>query len=321
MRTFVMCLVIIGILLWLPYFIKTYGLKTITEADLPDVGGWAQLDEGNLYYRWYEPKNSNNEIVVLVHGFSTPHFVWNGLKGFLLDAGYRVLVYDHFGRGFSEKPDISYDQNLFVNSLKGLLDHQMISQPIHLVGYSMGGPVVAHYSQTYPHSVKSMALIAPAGFMTESPAANMWTIKPLIGEWFWNIFGSMIVFQGNEEDGSPPRTDPLALSKLDFIDQARHQMQFKGFIAALLSTVRNFNLFNAAEVFTAVGTLKIPTLTIWGTDDGVVPFEGSQGLMSSIPHSQLIIIEGGKHDITFAEPTQVGTAIRNFLNQQFKAEA
>ena len=129
------------------------------------------------------------------------------------------------------------------------------------------------------------------------------------------------MFQGNEADNSPPRTDPLAISKSDFIDQARQQMQFKGFIESLLSTVRNFNLFNAEEVFSAVGALNIPTLIIWGTDDSVVSFLGSEGLMTSIPHSQLVVIEGGEHDITFAEPTQVGTAIRDFLNQQLKTEA
>jgi pimeloyl-ACP methyl ester carboxylesterase len=320
MNKFLIGLVVVFILLWLPYFIKTYGLKTITEDNLPNEGAWAQLDEGNLYYRWYEPETSNNEIVVLVHGFSTPHFVWNGLKGFLLDSGYRVLVYDHFGRGFSEKPDIPYDKNLFVNSLRGLLDHQMIEKPVHLVGYSMGGPVVAHFTKAYPKSVKSMALIAPAGFMNESPSAYMWSIKPLIGEWFWNIFGTMIVFQGNEEDGSPARSDPLALSKEDFISQARYQMQFKGFINALLSTVRNFNLFDAEKVFTEIGKLNIPTLTIWGTEDVVVPFQGSDGLINSIPHSELFIIKGGQHDVTFAEPTEVGRAIRDFLNKQPKHE-
>ena len=321
MQKLLIGLAIVFVLLWLPYFIKTYGLKTISEADLPDVGGWAQLAQGNLYYRWHEPEVPNNEIVVLVHGFSTPHFVWNPLKAFLLDSGYRVLVYDHFGRGFSEKPDIPYDESLFIDSLKGLLDHQSIDQPIHLVGYSMGGPVVAHYTQAYPESVKTISFIAPAGFMIENSAVSMWTLKPLIGEWFWNIFGSLVVFQGNEEDNSQPRTDPLALSKSDFIDQARQQMQFKGFINSLLSTVRNFNLFNAEEVFLSVGVLNIPTLAIWGTDDSVVLFSGSEGLTASIPHSELIVIEGGEHDITFAEPTQVGTAIRDFLNKQLKTEA
>ena len=92
MKKFLIGLVVVFILLWLPYFIKTNSLKIISETDLPEVGGWAPLAHGNLYYRWYEPEILNNEIVVLVHGFSTPHFVWDGMKEFLVDAGYKVLA-------------------------------------------------------------------------------------------------------------------------------------------------------------------------------------------------------------------------------------
>jgi pimeloyl-ACP methyl ester carboxylesterase len=166
-----------------------------------------------------------------------------------------------------------------------------------------------------------MSLIAPAGFMVENPTKDWWIMKPLIGEWFLNVYGYRLVFQGNEENDEPPREDALALSKKDFIKQAGIQMQYKGFIHALLSTARNFNLFSTQEMFGEVGNLNKPTLTIWGTDDGVVPFKGSEELMLYIPQSKLIVLEGGKHDITYAEPTLVGTAIHDFLMNLAKAEA
>ena len=97
-------------------------------------------------------------------------------------------------------------------------------------------------------------------------------------------------------------------------------MQYKGFIHALLSTARNFNLFSTQEMFGKVGNLNKPTLTIWGTDDGVVPFVGSEELMLYIPQSELLVLEGGKHDITYAEPSLVGAAIRDFLISLAKAE-
>jgi len=297
-----------------PYVFQTYGLKTVSEEDLPDEGGWAQLTQGNIYYRWHEPEINNGQVVVMVHGFSTPHFVWNGMKGFLLDAGFRVLVYDHLGRGFSDKPNLVYDQSLYIDTLKELLDDQNISESAHFVGYSMGGPVVGHFAASYPDLVKSMSLIAPAGFMIESPTANMWTLRPLIGEWFWNIFAPTMFFN----DGPIISTDPLALSTEDFIAGARTQLQYKGFVRSLLSTARHFNLFNAEATFAEVGRLEIPTLTIWGTADGVVPFSGSEGLLELIPHSRLIVIDDGGHNITYAQPTIVGTAIRDFLNEGVK---
>ena len=316
MNKFLIGLVVVFILLWLPYFIKTSSLKTISETDIPEVGGWAPLVQGNLYYRWYEPEISNNEIVVLVHGFSTPHFVWDGMKEFLVDAGYKVLVYDHFGRGFSERPSVVYDQDLYVESLKGLLDYQNISQSIHLVGYSMGGPVVGYFTQQYPDSVKSISFIAPAGFMKEDSVSRI-AVMPVVGDWFWQVFGKWLYFREvrNEATSSD---NSVALPQSEFVKKYSVQMKYKGLIEALLSTVRNFNFFNAKRMFDKVGDLKIPTITIWGTDDGVVPFAGSSELMQSIPHSELKIINEGKHDIAYANPSVVGNTILEFLDKQQK---
>ena len=77
-------LLLLVLLMGLSYVAKTYGLKTITVSDLPDEGAWAELSQGNLYYRWYIPKRENGEVVVLVHGFSTPHFIWDQITHFLL---------------------------------------------------------------------------------------------------------------------------------------------------------------------------------------------------------------------------------------------
>lgn len=323
MTKILVTLSIILLLLGLPYFVQMNKLKTLTASDIPTAGAWVSLKEGNLYYRWHYPdeKVSNNETVVLVHGFSTPHFVWDGMKGFLLDAGYSVLVFDHYGRGYSERPRIKYTRDVFVQSLKELLDSQKISESVHLVGYSMGGPVVGHFTSEFPDMVESISLIAPAGFMAENPTKDWWIMKRLVGEWFLNVFGSRLVFQGNEEKSEPSREDPLALSKKEFIKKVEIQMQYKGFINALLSTARNFNFFSTQEMFGDVGNLNKPILTIWGTEDEVVPFMGRKELTNYIPQSELLILEGGKHDITYAEPSMVGAAIRDFLMSQPKAEA
>ena len=247
MRTFFISLLVITLLLWLPYFIKTNSLKQISETDLPEVGGWAPLAQGNLYYRWYEPEISNNEIVVLVHGFSTPHFVWDGMKEFLVDAGYKVLVYDHFGRGFSERPSVVYDQDLYVESLKGLLDYQNISQSVHLVGYSMGGPVVGYFTQQYPDSVKSISFIAPAGFMKEDSVSRI-AIMPVVGDWFWQVFGKWLYFREvrNEATSSD---DSAGLSQSKFVKKYSVQMKYKGLIEALLHRTLHMPTYHYSTFF------------------------------------------------------------------------
>ena len=62
--------------------------------------------------------------MVLVHGFSTPSFVWGGLIDNFTESGYKVLVYDHFGRGYSERPRIKYDKNLLVKDIVDMMSEK-----------------------------------------------------------------------------------------------------------------------------------------------------------------------------------------------------
>jgi pimeloyl-ACP methyl ester carboxylesterase len=129
MKKIVIVFLLLVLVLASPVIIKIYGLQPIVQSDIPSQGNWAQLTQGNLYYRWDRPlkENDNGETLVLVHGFSTPHFVWDGIKQILLDSGYSVLVYDHFGRGYSERPAATYHPELYIESLNELLGHQKLN--------------------------------------------------------------------------------------------------------------------------------------------------------------------------------------------------
>ena len=76
---FLVVFLIIG-LLAIPYFYQIYNLKKITIDDIPESGSWVKLSRGNIYYEWFFPTNQleSKGTMVLVHGFSTPSFVWRG---------------------------------------------------------------------------------------------------------------------------------------------------------------------------------------------------------------------------------------------------
>src|SRR5262245_8301926 len=51
----------------------------------------------------------STRIVVLVHGFSVPFYIWDSTVVALTKAGKRTLRYDVYGRGLSDRPDAAYD--------------------------------------------------------------------------------------------------------------------------------------------------------------------------------------------------------------------
>ena len=64
-----------------PYAFNSLKLKNPKKIKIPLYGNHAKLSKGKIYYRWHEPEVlSSNEIIVLIHGFSTPSFVWNGIR-------------------------------------------------------------------------------------------------------------------------------------------------------------------------------------------------------------------------------------------------
>ena len=314
MELLLIIITVLLVILYLPYLFKTFGLKEIKRSDIPAEGEWAHISDGNIFYRWFHPEieHRKEEIVILVHGFSTPSFVWGGVIDNFCDSGFEVLVYDHFGRGFSERPKTNYDKELYVRSLKDLIDDQGIKNKVNLVGYSMGGPIVGYFAEKYPEFTKSISLIAPAGFQQAMSGVNSWTIKPIIGEWFWHVFSNKIYGVGRMSETSYS-DDPLSINEKEFLVNFNKQLAFKGFTESLLSTVRHFNLLDCRRMYKNVGNLNIPTFVAWGKNDGVVPYSSSKNLKECIPNSELLTIEEGTHDITYRQPTEVGNAIKNFL--------
>ena len=41
--------------------------------------------------------------MVLVHGYSTPYFIYEKVFARLVELGYKVIRYDLYGRGFSDR--------------------------------------------------------------------------------------------------------------------------------------------------------------------------------------------------------------------------
>ena len=57
-------LLILFLILAIPYTFRILELKTLTGSDIPEVGGWAPLSLGNIYYQSHSPYvDSNGQIV------------------------------------------------------------------------------------------------------------------------------------------------------------------------------------------------------------------------------------------------------------------
>ncbi|MGE5248620.1 MAG: alpha/beta fold hydrolase, partial [Bacteroidota bacterium] len=150
--------------------------ETRSTAD----GSFVPLQDGVTHYELTGPEAA--QAVVLVHGFSVPYFIFDPTFEFLAASGFRVLRYDLFGRGWSDRPRLRSDVGLFVRQLNDLLDALGIRSPVSLVGLSMGGPISASFTVRHPERVARNVFIDPSGTHALRLGALSLGLLPLVGE-------------------------------------------------------------------------------------------------------------------------------------------
>ncbi len=275
------------------------------QARVNAPGQFVALSDGITHYELAGPLTG--QPVVLVHGFSVPYFIWDVTFDALVKAGFRTLRYDLYGRGYSDRPDLVYDADLFERQLVALFSALDIKQPADLIGLSMGGPIVALFAARHPERVRKLGLIDPAGFSVRIPIAARLMQVPILGEWLMDRFGSRTLVAGLTQDFYEPDQFP------GFQEKYSVQMEYVGFKRALLSTMRHGPLRNMEEAYRRAGQQEHPTLLIWGREDRTIPIELSARVKAAMPHAEFHPIDQAGHIPHYERPDLVNPIIVEFL--------
>ena len=315
MNFFLFSVLLILAIVFIPFIYSSIKLKNPSKIIKPENGKFAELKNGNIFYQEFISDNPSGQVVVLVHGFSTPSIVWKGIIPYLTDAGFDVISYDHYGRGSSSRPRVNYTKDFYISTLLEFLENLKIEQKVHLIGYSMGGPIVGYFANENPNKVESVNFIAPAGYMFKRKSHSNFYLKilniPFVSKYISVVFPSLM-YGGNSSIELTTEEDENRLSQDQLNKVYKEQMKYEGFTRSLISTASNFNLFNTQKMYQELGKKKIDASVIWGDEDEIVPFDGLSHLISDIPEINFKVVENGHHDLTYALPSIVG----KFLSEQ-----
>jgi len=263
------------------------------EARSKAPGAFAQLSDGQLHYRLEGPENG--PLVVLVHGFSTPNFIYEQNVEALTAAGMRTLRFDHFGRGWSDRPSGKYDIEFYDRALIELLDQLNIDEPFGLAGLSMGGPIVAEFTARHPERVNKLVLLVPAGLDlagADSGAAKL-VRTPVIGDWIWRMFGKSILM-------GDPQYDESALAPEDRLrGDVTEQLEYRGYLQALLSSLRHMPMSGREETFERVAATGVPVLAIYGVEDETVLITSAERLRGLVPDADIRPVYHAGHGLNY----------------------
>jgi len=263
-----------------------------------------ELPNGLVHYEIGGPPDG--EMVVLVHGFSVPAYIWDPTFEFLTSGGYRVLRFDLYGRGHSDRPDADYTISFFADQLDQLTRALNIGTPFSLVGLSMGGPVTTLFTNRHPGTVKRLVLVDPMVFTPPEEDISLLTL-PLIGEYLANVYLLPRLAAGQASDFQEKERFPNWESRF------REQMQYHGFRRAILSTVREWINADTLGEYEILGKSAVPVQLFWGRDDQTVPLEFSNKLQELVPQSKLIVIDNAGHIPHFERPGIFNPLLLDYL--------
>lgn len=282
--------------------------KELNETTRKGAGGsFIALPDGVTHYEFggFE----TGKIIVLVHGFSVPYFIFDPLFEFLKKSGFRVLRYDLLGRGYSDRPRVRYNIDLFVKQLKDLLDALSLKE-ITLLGLSMGGPITTAFIQNHPRYVRKHILVDPSGGRkVKLSGLLLATNLSILGEFIIGLFGSKTMINSIASDFFDPKL------VREFQERYKTQMEFKGFKYAILSTLRSGMLRSFLDTYKKAGALKKPTLIFWGKDDKTTPFKDHPLILEALPHAEFHAIDNCGHLPHYEKPEIFNPILLEFIKR------
>lgn len=248
-------------------------------------GAFVRLGDGVTHYDVAGPDTGAR--VLLVHGFSVPGYIWDSTMVALSGAGFRVARYDSYGRGYSDRPDVSYELGLYDRQILQLLDSLGWKEPVHLIGLSYGGPVIGTFVANHPERVRSLTFVDPAAGNVRSLP---WYLRmPVVGPWLWQVMAVPTMADGQSSDFYEPAKWP------GWADRYRPQQAFIGFGNALRRTILDNAGGNYDSLYAAVGRTQKPTLLLWGKEDQTVTIDKAEQVRRGVPQAEFHVIDRAGH--------------------------
>lgn len=267
---------------------------------------------------YYEDHGTGTPIV-LIHGWPLSSASWEKQVPVLLDAGYRVIMYDRRGFGESSKPVFGYDYDTLAGDL-----HQLITKldlrDAGLVGFSMGGGEVARYL-----GVHGSGRVSRAVFMS--------AVTPFLLKTPDNPEGvDNSVFAGIKHAIAADRPAFLSRFLSDFYNidiplsrTVSDEIVRLGWnIAAGASPQGTLDCVSAwlTDFRNDLKGINIPTLVIHGDADRIVPFPSSGKRMPEfLERSSMVVVEGGPHGVNWTHAEEINRELLEFLGQAVPKKA
>jgi|HubBroStandDraft_6_1064221.scaffolds.fasta_scaffold103518_2 pimeloyl-ACP methyl ester carboxylesterase len=267
-----------------------------------------------LKVKWYEKSQEHTRIIdlngrkvqVMEGGEGTPLLYLHSAYGEnlwlpfhqRLSEKFRVIAPAHPGFAQSEGiEDIDTMEDMVFHYLD-LLDH-LGTNPIDIVGVSLGGWIAAELATRYPDRVRRLVLATPAGlWLDEHPMTDMFAL-----------------IRRPQQLRAVMFHDPTSyLADLLLPEEPAEEQMIEAFKAMAATAKLAWNPpGHNPKLAGRLRRIKSKTLMIWGDDDKLIPTPYAKAWAGYIKDSHIVYIKDCGHLVMFEGEEDFVTAITQFL--------
>lgn len=265
-------------------------------------GRYARLANGHqLHYHEF----GAGPVLVWLHGSGNGacgHSNFNGNAPAVAAAGYRCIVPDLPGFGYSDKPlDVDYHLDFFVECIHQLLAALGIERAT-LVGNSLGGAVALGQALAYPQDVERLVLMAPGGlndlpeYLAMPGMQAMFALygagRPLTPGELKAFFQSAFV------------ADPASVS--DALVAERVAL-------AATQPARVIQTLKVPNLSARLGEIGCPALSLWGLNEKMMPDSGILKLAKGLRNGRMVLVPRCGHWVMIEHRALFNRTLIDFL--------
>lgn len=255
-----------------------------------------------------------DNTLVFVHGLAGYAPVWNAqLNG--LSRDFHCLAIDLPGNGKSPSGAYPYSMVFYAECLARFIESECGGETI-LCGHSMGAQISMMTAIRYPHLVKKLVLIAPAGFEYFHPAEIGIMEHALDLGQIWGLDGSYIdtvIRQSFYQEN--PASEKIISDLKNLAKEHKMRLWHDMIVASIKSMLRE-----PVEPF--LKQIQQKCLIIFGEQDAMIPnrwlhfTETTSGIAykgaALIEQSELHLIPAAGHFVQMEQAIRVNELILNF---------
>ena len=230
--------------------------------------------------------------IILIHGSNASLQTWEPWVA-LLGGKYRIVTLDLPGHGLTgADPGRDYHYARFVDVVDAVAKKLGVGR-FAIGGNSMGGGVAWHYALVHPDKVSALVLIDAAGVpewqSTSDPIGFRIARMPVIRN-----LAKYITPRAMIASSLDTAISNKAIITDAAIDRYWNLLRYPGNRQA---TLDRFALVHNIEPASAalMAQIKVPTLILWGQEDGLIPVDSARWFARTIMGARLIVYPGVGH--------------------------